>query len=801
LKVAPIQTNFTRGELSPRMEGRIDLAHYANGLRTLENCIVHPHGGATKRPGTRFIAKTRTSADRIRLIPFIFNEDQAYVIEMGDQYFRFFYDQGVLLDEGAELVDNGGFSSATSGWAPLNSAVLAIAASGVSGNCLRVRAASTTDFPGAEQEVSVSAGEDYHFQLQARQLSGAVDQWWYRLWDQTNSGIVMSADLKDLTSTWAAASGIIKTPPGCAALKIQFWVRSFGGDPRDVGFDSVSLKKLSPYEVSSPFSLSQLAAVKFAQTGDKIFFAHQSHAPCTLDRAGHVDWTVSTLSFTGLPSQWSASNYPGAVGFFEQRLWYGGTPKEPQTIWATMNGDFYNFTQGVDDDDGLEWTMASEFVNRIKWLVSHRLLVIGTIGSEWTAGAASSLDPISPTNVRFHRESTYGTNGVQGRLIGPAVLFLNPTGRKMWEFIYSADSDGYQALDLTLLAQHITKGGVNEFAYAQDPDGVIYAVRADGVLLAMTYYRAQEVFAWSRLTTLGEVESVCTIPGPDRDQVWLSVKRTAGGAEQRFIELMEGEDWESVTSGFFVDAGLTFYNASELSGAAAADPVVLTAADHHFEVGDELYLSGISAASTAGEGLASYLNDRTWSVAAVTSATITLSGADGSGLLPWAGGGTAEKWATRISGLDHLEGRTVAVCGDGAAVPDQVVSGGEVTLPLKVRKAHIGLPYTANIETMRMEPGARDGTSQGRMKRILGAVVRFYRTVGAEIGMDQDHLDTVLFRGGADLPGKAVQPFSGDKDLTFDSTFEREGRLWIRNGQPLPMTVLAIMPIIEVYGQ
>lgn len=796
-KVAPIQTNFTRGELSPRMEGRIDLAHYPNGVRTLENCIVHPHGGASKRPGTRFIAQTKNAAERSRLIPMIFNEDQAYVLEMGSQYFRFFYDQGQLLDEGTELVDNGGFSSSTSGWTALNSASLWIHS-----NALGMRAASGTDFPGAEQTVTVSAGEDYHYQLQARIFSGTADGWWFRLWDDSNSQVVMSADVRDIASTtWSKASGIIQTPSGCTSVKIQFWARTYAGELKDTSFDDVGLVKLSPYEISSPFHLSQLSAIRYAQTGDKIFFAHHSHAPCTLDRAGHTDWTVSTLSITGSPAAWTASNYPGAVGFFEQRLWYGGSPNEPQTVWASKSGDFYDFRQGTSDDDGLEWTMASEFVNKIKWLVSHKLLIIGTIGAEWTAGAASVMDPISPTNVRFHRESTYGTNGVQGRLIGPACLFLNPTGRKLWEMIYTAQADGYQGLDLTLLAEHVTKGGVTDFAYAQDPDGIIYAIRADGVILAMTYYRMQEVFAWSRLITQGAAESVCVIPGGTRDQVWFSVKRTVGGADVRHVELLQGEDWDDVTSGFFVDDGLTYYNASSLSGITAADPVVLTAPDHHFEAGDEIYISGISAASGTGEGLASYLNDTSWDVQAVTSTTITLSGADGSGLLAYAGGGRAEKWATRIGGLSHLEGRTVAVCGDGAAIPDQAVSGGEVTLPLKVRKAHIGLPYSANIETMRLEPGARDGTSQGKMKRILGAVVRFYRTVGAEMGMDEEHLDTVLFRGGADLPGRAVQPFSGDKELLFDSNFEREGRLWIKHNQPLPMTVLAIMPIVDVHGQ
>ena len=91
-------TNFTAGQLSSRLDGRTDLTKYFNGCTQLTNFMVHPHGGATRRPGTYFAAEVKTSAKATRLIPFEFNTDQTYIIEMGDLYMRFFTNNGQIIE-------------------------------------------------------------------------------------------------------------------------------------------------------------------------------------------------------------------------------------------------------------------------------------------------------------------------------------------------------------------------------------------------------------------------------------------------------------------------------------------------------------------------------------------------------------------------------------------------------------------------------------------------------------------------------------------------------------------------------
>ena len=97
-RVTSIQTNFTAGQLSPRLFGRVDLSKYANGAAEITNLIVQPHGGVTRRPGTKFINEVKTSSAKTRLLPFEFSTVQAYCVEAGNQYFRFFKDQGVILE-------------------------------------------------------------------------------------------------------------------------------------------------------------------------------------------------------------------------------------------------------------------------------------------------------------------------------------------------------------------------------------------------------------------------------------------------------------------------------------------------------------------------------------------------------------------------------------------------------------------------------------------------------------------------------------------------------------------------------
>lgn len=147
-----------------------------------------------------------------------------------------------------------------------------------------------------------------------------------------------------------------------------------------------------------------------------------------------------------------------------------------------------------------------------------------------------------------------------------------------------------------------------------------------------------------------------------------------------------------------------------------------------------------------------------------------------------------------VTGLGYLEGQTVGILADGATHPDRVVSGGAIVLQREASVIQVGLKYRSLIKTNRIEAGATVGTSQGKLKRIHRLIIRFLNTLGGKAGPDEDNLDTLNFRRSDD-PMDAAPPIqSGDFTVTFPDGYNKEGYITIVQDDPMPMTVVSLMP-------
>jgi hypothetical protein len=406
--------------------------------------------------------------------------------------------------------------------------------------------------------------------------------------------------------------------------------------------------------------------------------------------------------------------FPRAIGFYEQRLYFAGTTGQPQTIFGSVSADFENHTPGTEDDAAVNVTIASDQVNVIKHLLQGRFLQILTTSSEFTLSGGAGAQPVTPTNVNVLRETTFGTSDVRPLRAGNSTILIQKGREKVKEITFDLDTDGLLGIDLTILADHIPRGGLADMIWQQEPELILWFVHNDGRLIGLTYDRANAAIGWHTHSIGGSgiVESITSIPSGAEDQVYLSVKRTIDGQDVRHIEYLKSLQFGGdVTDAFFVDSGLTY---------------------------------------------------------------------DGSS-------------TDTISGLNHLEGETVSVLADGSAHSDKVVSGGSITLDRNAEKVHIGYNYTSVIETLRLEAGANDGVSQGKIKRIHGVTVRFLESVGAEVGPDLNNLDRIPFRDSSMAMDEAVPIFTGDKETFFPSGYDNDARIIIRQTQPLPMTVTAIM--------
>ena len=483
----------------------------------------------------------------------------------------------------------------------------------------------------------------------------------------------------------------------------------------------------SAYEISSPYATSELFDIKFAQSADVMYLCHPNHDVRKLSRTGHTSWTLATVSFTGSPSPAisGADNRPSCVSFFEQRLVFANTNNNPQTLFFSKSGDYENMTTGTNANDAMIYSIITNQVNAIQFLKAQRTLIVGTTGGEFTVSADGTNASITPTNILINRQSSYGSANVDAIPAGNATLFLQRAKRKIRELAYNFDVDGYQAADMTILNDTVTTSGINEMAYQQSPDSILWCVRDDGVLAGLTYQRAEQVTAWHRHILGGAfgngsavVESVASISGAiNEDELWVIVKRTINGATKRYVECFADFDFDETTSTDFrfLDSHLTY---------------------------------------------------------------------DGSA-------------TTTLSGLSHLEGQSVSILADGSAHTNKTVSSGAITLDRSVTKAVVGLSYDSVLQTMRIEGGAAEGTSQGKTKRISKVVLRLFETVGVKVGPSLTNLETIPFRTTSSPMGTPVSTFiAGDKEIEFNDDFNSDGFIFVKQDQPLPCSVLAIYPTL-----
>ena len=325
VKAVPIQPSFSRGELSPRLSSRVDLTMYQTGLETCRNWIVLPHGGLTVRPGTRFVAEVKDSAKEARLLPFEFSTDEAYVIVAGDGNFRFMRDGGMVYveDTDAALV-NGAFEADLSGWTAGGAVSWSSGAAAFASTGTLTQSVTVSD-PAIEVVLAftIGGGAGDFVTLRVGTTAGAAD-------------ILDDSDCQSGFHTRQFTPGDDNT-----TFHIQFL---FGaGSPT---LDDVRFIDDAIVEVGAPFADSDLADLHYTQSADVLYIAHRDFAPRRLSRTGHASWSLEEIAFTAAPDAWAEGNYPRVVGFYEDRLGWGSTPAEPQTLWFSRTGDFENLTTG-----------------------------------------------------------------------------------------------------------------------------------------------------------------------------------------------------------------------------------------------------------------------------------------------------------------------------------------------------------------------------------------------------------------------------------------------------------------------
>jgi len=759
-----MQNSFAGGEFAPSLDARQDLQRYGTGCRCLKNFYVKPQGAAVNRPGTYFIAETKDSG-KCRLIPFVFSDEIAYVLEFGDYYVRFYRDGGQLLADGspyevvtpyaagdvAELkytqsadvlylvhpsyaprtLSRSGdidwtlalFGFELGPFAPMNLTETTLTPSATNG-AIELTASGEV-FTAGHVGALFRLDQDIEAQTVSGSLAAAAS---------TSAVTGMGTWLVTTHGEWTGKIYVEKsTDDGVTWKKLREFSSNseYNIDASGTEDDEIVMLRVRMYDYTSGTCYVDLQFEPYTAYGivELTAVTSATEAAATVKQAlGSSDSTVYWYQ-----GAWSKERgWPGAVVFYQNRLVFANTASEPQTLWASQTGDYTNFgvSVTVEDSDAITTPLVSDKVNAIKSLKSLSRIIGLTAGGYWVIGGGDSA-AFTPTTQSASAEGYFGASSLDPVIIGNRILFTGSKGSVVRDMGYDISSEAYIAVDLTLYAEHLFKSRtIKEWGYAQDPDGIVWCVGSDGVLLGLTYLKEQQVAGWHRHETDGAFESVAVVPGSDRDQVWFVVNRSVNGAIKRYVELL----------------------------AARA-----TAA--------------VEAVNDAGEAVVVYDPAEQYFV----DCGLSYSG----------------EAKTVFSGLTHLEGKTVAILADGNVHPARVVADGAVTLDYPAEVVHIGLGYSADLETLNIDFPAQDGTVQTRYKKILRVTVRLEDSRGGWLGTGFNDLYELKMRSN-EAYGVPIALYTGDKEMQFNSGPSVKGRLCVRMSEPLPITVLGIVAEVEL---
>lgn len=499
-----LRSNFTAGELSPRLEDRYRLAKQQNGCRSILNCAVTPHGTLYARSGSRFIAEPSFESSTYRLLPFTFSTTDAYQLLFGNLKFE-------IYRAGGRVEDGGSPVTVTHAWS--DDQLFQLVWSQSADNIYVVHEDAPQKVITRTSHIDWTVS-DWSFFVED---SGRIQQPHFRFED------------KAVTLAASGTTGSVTLTASTAVFLDAHVGLRFRKDDKEVEITAVP-------GTGEPYT-TVTATV------------HE-----TITTAATDDWTEQAFS--------AVRGYPRTVTVHQNRLVIGGSRDIPNRYWLSKSGDWLNFDEGTgDDDDAIVNDLGAGLaVDGITWMQSYRgALFIGTLARPWLIGSGLSTDnTVTPTQIEARAIDGPGGPLQNAKVANGSVVYIDNTRRRLIGLRYSLDADSFVPEDLTLLAEHITAGGLTEFAWQRDKENIGWGVRADGYLLGFTYMPVHDVGGWHRhlLGGSGAVKSVSMMTTPTRDEAWVVVKR----ADQFFVERMEPK-FEGTTAqedAFFVDSGLSY---------------------------------------------------------------------------------------------------------------------------------------------------------------------------------------------------------------------------------------------------
>lgn len=497
--------------------------------------------------------------------------------------------------------------------------------------------------------------------------------------------------------------------------------------------------------------------------------------------------------------------YPSVVSYFQQRRVYAATDNAPEGFWFSQPGlyDNFNVSNPSRDDDGISANLSSLQVNAIKHMFPMPGgLIMLTNQAAWQVSGGTSregLRAITPLSVNAEAQAYNGASDLTPIVINYDVLYVQAQGSAVRDFAYTISTNIYTGTDISILSNHLfTDYTIDSWAWAEAPHKLVWAVRSDGILLSLTFLKEQEVIAWAHRDTQGLFKDVATIPEGNESAVYCVVQRFIQNQQVQFVERMSTRQLEGDReNSWFLDAALettlTYPAASLQPAAASGSNVAFVASAAVFsapDVGKTLRVGRGKATITAFDSTTQLRGNITQEILDVIPNTTTP--------LPASSG----EWSltantSSVSNLWHLEGKTVGVFSDGTFLGNQTVVAGSVPVSTPGSLVRVGLRYTAQFQTLRIDLGSNP-TVQGKRKKIPALTVRFNESYGVKIGPDFDRLE-VWNPNVQNFYGDFVNGLrTGDYRRNIQSGWDEAGQFCAQQDEPYPISILGVIPEISV---
>jgi hypothetical protein len=532
------------------------------------------------------------------------------------------------------------------------------------------------------------------------------------------------------------------------------------------------------------------------------------------------------------------NNWPGCAAYFQQRKTYAASYPDPDTFWMTQPGNYHNMNVSLPskDSDAITGTIVSKELNAIRHLVemNNGLLALTSSGAWLISGGTPGAD-VTPATITAQPQSFVGCSNVRPLVIGYDVMFIQDRGSIVRSMSYQFYLNIYTGNDISTLSSHLFFGhSIVDWDYAEEPFKIIWAVRSDGVLLSLTYVKEQEVYGWARHDTQGLVESVCTVVEGGENIAYVVVRRFIPVIGwQRYIERMAsrymGADPSQgapadIEKAWCLDAALSLpltyrqgvLNVFEIpiAGGTQVGQSVTVYAQPTDGVSAMFFPGDVGQIIRSGGGkmtVTAYLSPQSAQVTITRAITRLTQNQYNPGYAlaqpVQAGGWSIAPVVSSVSGLGHLEGMTVGIIADGVVMLPQVVRGGSVSffgsapggsanIAQTASSAIVGLGYQCQMQTLRLDTG--EPTSQGKRKKVAAVTVRVQDSRGIKVGNTFGTLVSFKDRSAYLALGAQNPLYTGDERIVLDPKWGVEGQVCIQIDDPVPATILGIIPEIVV---